>query len=143
MAKPASVIEGMAEFIAGCPILKDGAFRVDAMGDEPTEYSIEVGTFDPFIEKYIDGSSDKRYQVNFASREEYDLDRIQNIANIAFYEAFAEWIKESNRSGRLPELPEGCHPETIAVLSSGYLFSEDQKTARYQIQIEMTYHEDA
>lgn len=138
-----SIIEGVAEWLSACPLLKDGAFRVDALGDQPTEYAIEVGAFDPIIETYIDGSSDRRYQVNFGSREAYDLDRVQNIANSAFYEEFSEWIADMGSEGDFPTLPEGCTPETIKALSSGFLFSEDGKSARYQIQIELTYHKDA
>lgn len=141
-ARPASIIEGVIAYLVKCPLLKDGAFRLDAMGDQPTEYVVEVGAFDPVIEIYVDGSSDRRYQVNFGSRETYDLDRVQNMANTAFYEEFSAWLDGQNRAGRLPELPDGCTPETIKALSSGFLFSEDGKSARYQIQIELTYHKD-
>lgn len=141
--RPQSLIEAVMNYFMACPLLRDGAFRLDALGEQPTEYVVEVGVFDPVIESYIDGSSDRRYQVNFGSREAYELDRIQNMANTAFYEMFSAWVEEQNRSKNLPELPDGCTPETIAALSSGYLFSEDGQTARYQIQIELTYHKEA
>lgn len=141
--KPRSVVEGVVAYFAACPLLKDGAFRLDALADKPTEYVIEVGVFDPVIETYIDGSSDRRYQVNFGSREVYDLDRIQNMENSTFYESFSGWLEEQNAAGRFPELPPKCTPETIRALSSGYLFDEDGKNARYQIQIELTYHKEA
>lgn len=142
-AKPESIIEGLSDFIASCPLLKEGALRLDAMGDKPTEYAIETGVFDPVIETYIDGSSDRRYQISFGSREAYDLDRLQNMENSQFYEEFAIWLEDQNAAGNLPELPDGCYPETITALSSGYLFSEDGKSARYQVQIELTYHKEA
>lgn len=141
--KPGSIIEGVAEYLMACPLLKDGAFRVDALGDDPVEYVVETGVFTPTIETYIDGSKDMRYQVTFGSRENYDLDRIQNIENSAFYERLANWIAERNEAGELPELPEGCHPETIEALDAGHLLSEDGQTAQYQIIIEVTYHKDA
>lgn len=141
--RPSSIIEGVVAYLEVCPLLKDGAFRLDALGDQPTEYVIEVGVFDPVIETYIDGSSDRRYQVNFGSREAYDLDRLQNMANSSFYEGFASWLEGQNRAGILPGLPVGCTPETIEAQSSGYLFNEDGKSARYQIQIELTYHKEA
>lgn len=141
--RPASIIEGLIAYFVRCPLLKDGAFRLDAMGDQPTEYSVTVGAFDPVIEEYIDGSSDRRYQISFGSRETYDLDRVQNIANSTFYEEIADWIDKQNRTGSFPDLPEGCTPETIKALSSGFLFNEDGKSARYQIQVELTYHKAA
>lgn len=141
--RPSSVIEGLVVYFKACPLLKDGAFRLDALGEQPVEYAIEVGVFDPVIETYIDGSSDRRYQISFGSREEYDLDRVRNMENSAFYERFAEWVEGQNKRGDLPALPEGCTPETIRALSSGYLFDENGEHARYQIQIELTYHKAA
>lgn len=38
-----SIIEGVADFFKDCPLLNAGAFRVDALGDEPQEYTIETG----------------------------------------------------------------------------------------------------
>ncbi len=138
-----SIIEGIAVFFQGCPLLADGVFRVDALGDKPQEYTIETGIFTPVIETYIDGSSDRRYQFYFGSREYYGMDRLQNIANSTFYEEFAAWAEGENAAGRFPELPEGMHPEQLTVLSSGYLFDEAMQNARYQIQLELIYHKEA
>ena len=141
MAK--SIIEGVTAFFAACPLLADGVFRVDALGDQPQEYTIETGIFTPVIETYIDGSSDRRYQFNFGSREFYGMDRLQNIANSTFYEDFADWVEAQDAAGRFPELPEGMHAEQLHVLSSGYLFDEAMQNARYQIQLELIYHKEA
>lgn len=141
--KPASIIEGVSNYFMICPLLRDGAFRIDALGDEPTEYAITVGSFDPIIETYIDGSSDRRYQFSFDSREEYDMDRVKNISNSTFYESLSDWIEEQNIASNLPALPEGCTPESIRPLGAGFLFSENGESARYQIQIELTYNKSA
>lgn len=138
-----SIIEGVSQFFEACPILADGAFRVDALGDKPQEYTIETGIFNPVIETYIDGSSDRRYQFNFGSREYYGMDRIQNIANSSFYEDFAAWVEAQDAAGSFPELPKGMHAEQLTVLSSGYLFDESMQNARYQIQLELIYHKEA
>ena len=130
-----SIIECVAAFFSDCTLLKDGAFRVDALSDSPIEYAIEVGIFDPIVEQYIDGSSDRRYQFNFGSRESYSMDRLQNIANSTFYEDFAEWVEVQNKAGNFPELPPGMHPEQLTALSSGYMFDENMRDARYQIQL--------
>ena len=138
-----SIIEGIAAFFVDCPLLKGGACRVDALSDSPIEYAIEVGIFDPIVEQYIDGSSDRRYQFNFGSRESYSMDRLQNIANSTFYEDFAEWVEAQNKAGNFPELPSGMHPEQLTALSSGYMFDENMRDARYQIQLELIYHKEA
>lgn len=138
-----SIIEGVADFLMACPLLKDGVFRVDALGDQPVEYVVETGIFTPVIETYIDGSSDRRYQFNFGSREYYDMDRFQTIANSTFYEKFADWVEAQDAGGNYPDMPSGMHPEKLRILSPGYLFDESMRNARYQIQLELIYHKEA
>ena len=138
-----SIIEAVVEFFQDCPLLGDGAFRVDALGDEPLEYVIETGIFTPVIETYIDGSSDRRYQFNFGSREDYSMDRFQTIANSTFYEKFADWVEAQDAAGHYPDMPEGMHPEKLRLLSPGYMFDESLRNARYQIQLELIYHKEA
>ena len=138
-----SIIEGVAEFFQNCPLLGDGAFRVDALSDEPLEYAIETGVFTPVIETYIDGSSDRRYQFNFGSREYYSMDRFQTIANSTFYEKFANWVEAQDAADHYPDMPEGMHPEKLRLLSPGYMFDESMRNARYQIQLELIYHKEA
>ncbi|MFQ9119447.1 MAG: hypothetical protein ACLR4N_02270 [Mediterraneibacter faecis] len=62
-----SVLEGITEYFLKCPLLKDGVFRVDALGPDPVEYTIETGIFDPVIQRYVDGSSERQYQFQFGS----------------------------------------------------------------------------
>ena len=37
-----SIIGAITEFIGSCPLLEDGVLRVDAMGDEAIEYTVET-----------------------------------------------------------------------------------------------------
>lgn len=140
--KPESIIEGIIKFFLQCPLLKDGVFNLDALGDSPTEYVIEGGVFDPVIATYINGDTEEQFQFTFGSREEYSLDRINNISNTAFYERFSEWIKEQNRAGRFPELPDGCTPRQLRCTSSGYIFNVAGTSARYQIQLVLEYYKE-
>lgn len=98
-----SILEGIVEHIATCPLLQDGVFRVDALGDQAVEYTIETGIFDPVIKRYINGDEVRQYQFNFGSREYYSMDRIQNIQNSAFYEKFANWNRRSEPQRGLSE----------------------------------------
>lgn len=137
-----SVIEGIVDYIGKCPLLKDGVFRVDALGDEAVEYTVETGVFEPLIKRYVNGDEEKQYQFNFGSREYYSMDRIQNMQNSAFYEKFADWIENQNRRGELPELPENCYATQIEVLSNGYMFDGSMKNARYQIALRLVYQKE-
>lgn len=138
-----TIIEGVTNFFLKCPLLKNGAFRLNALGKEPVQYTIETGVFDPVVKGYINGDSERIYQFNFGSREYYSLDRIQNTANSAFYEKFAAWVEEQDRKENFPEMPDKCTPQSLRVLSSGYLYDGAQKNARYQIQLELNYYQEA
>ena len=87
-----SIIEGITEYFLQCPLLQDGIFRVDALGQDAVEYVIETGICDPIIQRYVDGSTERQYQFQFGSREYYSMDRLQNIENSQFYERLADWI---------------------------------------------------
>lgn len=134
-----SIIGSITDYISACPLLKDGVFRVDALGNEPCEYCIEVAPFDPVVQRYIDGSELRQYQFNFSSREYYSMDRAENIQNSSFYEKFSAWIESQNLKEIYPDLPEGCEAQQIEALSSGYLFDASMVNARYQIQLRLVY----
>lgn len=138
-----SIIQGIVEYFMECPLLKEGVFRMDALGEEAVEYTIETGMFDPIIKKYIDGSSVRQYQFSFASREFYSMDRIQNMRNICFYEKLAEWVEDQSRKENLPDMPEGMYPRELEVMAQGYIFNNTMMSARYQIPLRLLYYKEA
>ncbi len=138
-----SIIEGLDQYFRACPLLKDGMFRVDALGDEAVEYMLETGITSPVIKRYVDGSSIRQYLFNFNSREYYGMDRVQAIQNSTFYEKFGDWVEEQSRAGNLPEMPEGMEALAISVLTPGYLFDASMENARYQIQLQLKYFKEA
>lgn len=138
-----SIITGITNFFMACPLLQDGVFRVNALGDQAIEYNIETGVFNPVLKRYVNGDTLRQYQFNFVSREYYAMDRIQNIQNSEFYEQFANWVEEQDSLGNFPELPEGCVPDSLSVLSSGYIMDISMRNARYQIQLQLVYYKEA
>ena len=137
-----SIIQSVTDFMKTCPELKDGYFRVDSLGNRPTEYTIESMPCEPWIERYVNGGGTKQYLFALGSREYYAVDSMQNIENLSFYENLCEWLEECNDSGTLPVLDEGLVPEEIEIASTGYLYSADGKTARYQIQLRLIYEKE-
>ncbi len=116
-----SMIEEIKDFIAKCPLLKNGKINVDYLSNEISEYSIEVVPAEKTLKKYLDGSEDRQLVFVFASRASYGPDTIQNILNSKFYEDFNEWIEEQNDSGILPKV-EGI--ESIECTSPRICFSD-------------------
>lgn len=143
MAKADSIIDALEKYFIGCELLKDGALRVDYLGEKPVEYTIEVLPCDPVVKRYLGGSTVRQYLFAFGSREFYSQERLQNIQNSAFYERLADWVETRSMSGVLPELPDGMEAQQLEVVSSGYLFDGSMTNARYQIQLRLLYFEEA
>lgn len=143
MAKADSIIDALEKYFIGCELLKDGALRVDYLGEKPVEYTIEVLPCDPVVKRYLGGSTVRQYLFAFGSREFYSQERLQNIQNSAFYERLADWVEAKSMSGVLPELPDGMEAQQLEVVSSGYLFDGSMTNARYQIQLRLLYFKEA
>ena len=143
MAKADSIIDALEKYFIGCELLKDGALRVDYLGEKPVEYTIEVLPCDPVVKRYLGGSTVRQYLFAFGSREFYSQERLQNIQNSAFYERLTDWVETKSMSGVLPELPDGMEAQQLEVVSSGYLFDGSMTNARYQIQLRLLYFKEA
>ena len=138
-----SIIEGLTDYFLQCPLLKDGVFRVDALGSEPVEYALATGMTSPVVRTYVDGSSIRQYQFNFNSREAYSMDRIVAIQNESFYEDFCNWVEEQSMIGNLPEMPEGCEAQALTVLTPGFMLDATMENAFYQVQLQLQYFKEA
>ena len=138
-----SIIEGLTDYFLQCPLLKDGVFRVDALGSEPVEYALATGMTSPVVRTYVDGSSIRQYQFNFNSREAYSMDRILAIQNESFYEDFCNWVEEQSMIGNLPEMPEGCEAQALTVLTPGFMLDATMENAHYQVQLVLRYFKEA
>lgn len=138
-----SMIQGIVDYVTVCPLLAKGYLRVDSLGARPIEYGIATLPCDPVIRKYADGSSMRQYLFAVTSREYYSVDMIQNIRNSEFYEDLADWFEAQNRAEHFPVLGSGKTVQKMELVTSGYLFSTDRKTARYQLEIRCTYYKEA
>lgn len=137
-----SIIQSVHEYIMTFPELQDGCLRVDYLSVEPVEYTIEAVPVEPIYKKYTDGGCIKQFEFIFASREFFSADVNQCIENIGFYESFADWIKANDENEIYPQLGNDKRAVQLEVLTQGYAFGYDEKTARYQIQLRLLYEED-
>lgn len=134
-----SIIQGITDYFLKCPLLADGEFHLDALGEDPGEYVVETGVFNPTLRTYVDGTRDCQYQFNFGSREIYSMDRMQNIMNSSFYEELSQWVFSQNIAGNFPEMPAGCEPYKMECMTNGYIMDGSLRNARYQIQMRILY----
>lgn len=136
-----SIIRGIRNFIAGCPVLCEGKLNIDFLGSEPTEYTIErIGT-DEVIKQYSDGGKLKRFVFAVVSREYVGTSVDKNLKAAEFYEKFSEWIAEKNAIGELPKIGESKVAQSIRVSKSGTMEDLADDCAKYQIECTMVYLE--
>lgn len=108
----------------------------DFLEDEATTYTIEPVLIEPILTPYTDGSALRQFVFQFGSREYYDNSDKQNIENLDFYERFQEEIESNNRKKILPDI-EGI--QEIECLSNGTIQDVQNGTAKYVIQMRITY----
>lgn len=108
----------------------------DFLEKEATTYTIEPVPVEPIIKNYADGGSLNQYVFNFSSREFYDNSKAQNIRNLDFYDRFKTQIEYNNSRGILPEI-DGI--QSIECLTEGTIQDEENGTAKYAIQMRITY----
>lgn len=113
---------------------------VDFLGEDATSYSIEPIPVEPVLKSYADGGSLRQYVFQFGSREFYDNSVAQNINNLGFYEKFQEEIETNNKNGVLPEI---TGIQSIECLNNGTIQDVQSGTAKYVIQMRITYEKEA
>lgn len=115
---------------------EDYRINVDFLGENPTEFAIVPIPVDPILERHVDGSSLRQYQFQLISCNDYGADVLQNMANSKFYEDLYDLIESNNNEGILPDI-NGI--ESIECLNNGAILDATTNTARYSIQMKITY----
>jgi len=108
----------------------------DFLGEDATSYSIEPIPTERILRAYTDGSGLYQLVFQFGSREFYDESLNQNIENINFYEKLQQEIDNNNREGILPDI-DGI--QSIECLNNGTILDIQNGTAKYGIQMRITY----
>lgn len=138
-----TIIESVRAWLRRYEPLASGRLGVDYLPEEAKTYSVDSVSSVEMVKRYMDGSAKKQFLFTLSSRE-FRADNIQgNTENLAFYEAFSLWVAAQNRRPKnLPVLDNGRTAQMVEVTTSGYPFLVDEHgTARYQIQLKMTYFE--
>lgn len=134
-----SIIESLRSYFMTFPGLPEGAVGIDFLGAEPTQFTLEPVPCEPVFRQYTDGGCLRQFLFVFASRSYYGADVALCAENQALFENLAEWVRGQGLAGVLPALGEGRQSVSLDVLSTGYAFSEDANTARYQMQLRLVY----
>lgn len=131
------MIEKIRQYLIDIDVIDDNCrINVDFLGEEPTEFAIVPIAVDPIIERWITGQSIRQYQFELISCNDYGADVMQNMANSRFYEELYDLIEKNNKENTLPDI-EGI--QKIECLNNGAILDANTNTARYSIQMKITY----
>ena len=129
-----------------CPVILSGnRFRVDYVAESPTEYAIyAVPSALKYHENILGEEVPDDIQTQnyiFASKEHYGADIVQNISNLGFHQAVVKWVLEQNAARNFPSWDGGTVKSIVPTLT-GYPAQVGTDTAKYQIQLRITYRRD-
>lgn len=139
----ASLTQALRDWFRGCPYLQSGAkVGADYLPDRPTEYAVYATPSAIRTRENVLGEEipldEQTQNFIFASKEPYGADIRQNLLNQAFYEAVMGWIWEKNAKRQLPAIQGGTVKSIVPTLTA-LIAEAGSDTAKYQIQIKMTY----
>ena len=135
------MVDKLRDYFIEHTTLEEGfkSILADFLGDDATDYTIETLPIETVLKPYTDGSYLGQLTFQFGSREFYDDSDTQNIDNLGFYERFQKEIEYNNNNGILPDI-EGI--QSIECLSNGTIQGVENKTAKYVIEMRITYFRD-
>lgn len=140
-------VDQLRKWFRTCPALSDqNRFRVDYLSESPTEYAIYASPSTITYHENVLGEEipDDIQTLNFifASKESYGADVQTNLANLGFYDAVVMWVIEQNASRNFPEI-NGGRVKSIVPTLTAFPVEIGSDTAKYQIQLRMTYKRQA
>jgi len=138
-----TIIQALRDYFLTCPLMGDSKINVDFLPEKGVEYSIDTTPATEIIKRYVGGASQRQYLFVIRSVNDYGPGVLQNIANSGFYENLAAWLETQTAARNFPSLPAGKRPQKIEAQSTGYLFTSDAGTGRYQIQCRILYYQEA
>lgn len=137
-----TITESVRDYIANlnCIATYDSIVNMNFLDNEEDSFSIEELATEPIEKRFIDGSTIRRYDFVFCSREPYSVEVMQNIDNSNFYELLTNEIEDKNNEGILPDMDmDKYEPLSISVTSNSYLALTEENTAMYQINMRFRY----
>ncbi len=140
-------IKAMLDWLASCPLATtlnngDVVFSIEYLGADTgqMQFSLEATPTAMVLEQFFLGSRRAKNYV-LESRMVYSPEVVQQAANSAFWDEFAEWVEKQSGRRNLPALSDGKKAEKVVCLSPGYIMSQDASSCRFQIQLQLQYYQ--
>ena len=137
-----TVFESLRAWLLTCPLLEGQRLNANYLGAEPLEFALFEVPMAEQVAYYLDGTSIRQKAVAIAALQDYSPDLLEQLAASGFWSELEEWIEEQNDLGELPDLGERRTADSVKVSASHYVLYTSAQTARYQIQLLLTYEQE-
>ena len=136
-----SIIEGLWEYLKGCPLLAEFTVGVNFHKDDIDSAGIVEDNTEP-IRKYVSGSELKALQASLFLGQ-LSAEDFQRIKTSAFLDDLRKWFKAASAADNLPELPEGYTAQDISMGNAvPFEYGENGAKCTYQMNITLEYIEE-
>lgn len=134
-----SIIQGIREYMAACPLLNEIPLKgyIDWTSDKEDNYGIFRDS-DVLVKSFISGGG--KYEYNFVLRARLKTEHKESLENTEWVERMEQWCADQTAAKNFPIMPKGCTPTKISA-ENGSLFEYDKngKTGLYIIQFKLKY----
>ena len=112
------------------------------LDENPTEYALYAVPSSIRYKENVLGeevpADEQTLNFVFASQQSYGADIQTNLDSMLFFESVTLWIQTQNALRKFPEIPGGVVKSIVPTLTA-YPASVGADTAKYQIQLKITY----
>lgn len=143
MSESVNNLGSVRAWLRTCPsVVRTVPFGADYLADDPNKYALVSAPTTRRVKENILGEVEllpvQIQNFVFAYRAPYGAAVAQNLDNLAFFQSVEKWIWEQNDAQNLPEWDGGTVKYIVPTLSPT-IMEYGTDTARYQIQIRVTY----
>ena len=144
MPDPTNNLGSVRAWLRTCPVFVSTAyFGADFLKDDPNQFALYSVPSTLATRENILGDIKLRpvQAQNFviAYRAPYGSQVVQNLDNVLFFQKVEAWIWAQNAAHNFPTW-DGGEVESIVPTITPTIMEAGTATARYQIQIKVTYH---
>ena len=140
---PETMIQSLRDYFRNCPYMTDNKITVDFLPETEVEVTVSATPVVEISKRYADGSSVRGYPFFIRSKQEYEEDILQQLADGGFFESLSDWLDEQSKKGALPLLPAGKTPQKLEALQTGYRFTQESATTgQFEVQCRLYYFQE-
>lgn len=136
------ILKNISKWLQECPYLSGQRINANYLGPDALEWALIEAPTAPVLTRYMDGTTVQQKAFGLSAVQDYSPDLLMQLAASGVWEGIAEWIRQQNfHRKNLPDLGEGKACTRVEVTATHSVLYNSAQTARYQLQIMVTYNQ--